>query len=183
MVTVVAMTVPAVIRLPRRLRGLAALLALSLGGTALLASAPAAAVPVADELALALAPDATTQQNVFIYTNAHRGRAGAAPVRYSGAATVAAQRHANDMARRNRMTHIGSDGSNAGQRLTRAGFRWTSWGENLAVGYTSSSAVVWAWLNSPGHRANLLNPRFRWMGVGIAYGHGRTWWCVVLASS
>jgi uncharacterized protein YkwD len=106
-------------------------------------------------------PEATTQQNVYIYINAHRARAGAA---------------------RNRLTHTGSDGSNAGQRITRAGFRWSSWAENIAVGYTSSSAVVWAWLNSPGHRANMLNPRFRWMGVGIAYGHGRTWWCVVFAS-
>ena len=103
-------------------------------------------------------------------------------LRYNYTITVAAQRHANDMARRNRMTHVGSDGSNAGQRITRAGFRWSSWAENLASGYTSSSAVVWAWLNSSGHRANMLNPRFRWMGVGIAYAHGRYWWCAVFAS-
>jgi uncharacterized protein YkwD len=148
------------------------------------ATRSAAADPLPDAAAASIgpAPEATTQQNVFVYTNAHRARYRAQPVRYHYALAVAAQRHANDMASRNQMTHTGSDGSNPGQRISRAGFRWTSWGENVAVGYSSSSAVVWAWLNSPGHRANLLNPRFQWMGVGIAWGHGRIWWCVVLAS-
>lgn len=128
-----------------------------------------------------LAPEATTQQNVFTHTNNHRRANGARDVRYNYALTVAAQRHANEMARRNRMTHTGANGSNAGQRITAAGFRWTSYGENVAVGQTSSSAVVYAWMNSSGHRANLLNPRFQWMGVGLAWGQGRIWWCVVLA--
>lgn len=130
-----------------------------------------------------LAPAATTQQNVFILTNNHRRANGRRDVRYNASLTSACQRHAEDMARRNVLSHAGSDGSNGGQRISRAGFRWSSWGENLAVGQTSSSAVVAAWMNSAGHRANILNWRFQWMGVGIAYGHGRIWWCAVLASS
>jgi uncharacterized protein YkwD len=176
---------PAATPRPRRRVRIAALgLALSVAGAGLYTSEAAAAERAtgATSATIRLVPEATTQQNVFIYTNAHRARYGAQPVRYNYALSVAAQRHANDMANRNQLTHVGSDGSNAGQRIIRAGFRWTSWAENIAVGYTSSSAVVWAWLNSPGHRANLLNPRFKWMGVGIAWGHGRMWWCVVLAS-
>jgi uncharacterized protein YkwD len=166
-----------------RVRVFAAILVLTTAATGFCATATAA--PSAPTVAAPIhpQPEATTQQNVFTYINAHRARYGAPALRYNYALTVAAQRHANDMARRNRMTHIGSDGSNAGQRITRAGFRWTSWAENIAVGYASSSSVVYAWLNSPGHRANMLNPRFRWMGVGIAYGYGRYWWCTVFASS
>jgi uncharacterized protein YkwD len=149
--------------------------------TGVLFAGPATAAAPTDAVRSAVAPEATTQQNVFTYTNAYRARAGAPALRYQYALTVAAQRHANDMAAHNRLTHVGSDGSNAGQRIIRAGFRWTSWAENIAVGYTSSSAVVNAWFNSTGHRANMLNPRFRWMGVGIAYGYGRRWWCVVYA--
>lgn len=145
-------------------------------------SAERATVGVDGRVQQRLAPKATTQQNVFIQTNGHRRANGARDVRYNYALTIAAQRHANEMASRNRMTHTGANGSTAGQRITAAGFRWTSYGENVAVGQTSSSAVVTAWMNSPGHRANLLNPRFQWMGVGLAYGHGRIWWCVVLAS-
>lgn len=134
------------------------------------------------DVEFAPAPAATTQQNVFLLVNSHRRAAGRRDVRYNASLTSACQRHAQDMARRNVMSHTGSDGTNGGQRITRAGFRWTSWGENLAVGQTSSQAVVSAWMNSSGHRANLLNWRFQWMGVGIAWGHGRIWWCVVLAS-
>ena len=79
------------------------------------------------------------------------------------------------------MTHTGANGSNGGQRITAAGFRWSAWAENLAVGQTSSTAVFNAWRNSAGHRANMLNPAFTHLGVGLAYGNGRYWWCLVLA--
>jgi uncharacterized protein YkwD len=168
---------------PRRLtrvRVFAAVLALTTTATGIGVST---AAPTAPTIAAPIrsSPEATGQQNVFIIINAHRAKYGAPALRYGGTLALAAQRHADDMARRNRLTHIGSDGSNAGQRLTRAGFRWTSWAENIAVGYASSSAVVGAWLNSSGHRANMLNPQFRWMGVGLTYAHGRYWWCAVFA--
>ena len=53
---------------------------------------------------------------------------------------------------------------------------------NVAVGYGSSSAVVYAWMQSSGHRANILNRGFRYMGLGVVFARGTVWWCLVLAS-
>ncbi len=85
------------------------------------------------------------------------------------------------MARMNRLTHIGSNGSNAGQRITAAGFRWSAWAENIAVGQTTPWIAFVAWVNSPAHRANIVNRTMTHMGVGIAWGNGRYWWCLVFA--
>lgn len=52
------------------------------------------------------------------------------------------------------------------------GFGW--WGENIAYGYGSQASVFNAWMNSPGHRANILRPQFTYMGLGFAPGN---WWC------
>ncbi len=124
---------------------------------------------------------ASTQTNVQMYVNAHRRSRGLAPLAMSAALTNAAQSQANYMASTGRMTHTGSGGSTVGTRVTRAGYRWSMVGENIAYGQTSSSAVVYAWLMSPPHAANMFNPRYTQMGVGVAYAHGVYWWCLVLA--
>ena len=117
------------------------------------------------------------------YVNAHRRRYGLAPLALDWRLNVAAQRHAVDMAARRVMTHTGSDGSNGGTRITRAGYRWSAWGENVAAGFTSSSAVVWAWLQSSSHRANMLNSRFRHMGLGVKRAsNGTLYWCLLMAA-
>ena len=78
----------------------------------------------------------------------------------SAALTNAAQSQANYMASIGRMTHTGAGGTSVGTRVTRAGFRWSMVGENIAYGQTSSSAVVYAWLTSPPHAANMFNPKY-----------------------
>jgi uncharacterized protein YkwD len=119
---------------------------------------------------------------VQTYINAHRVRAGAGPVTLQWQLNKAAVAHANDMARRRLMTHIGSDGSRAGTRISRTGYRWSLWGENIAAGQITPSAVVWAWLNSPAHRAVMLDNRYKHMGIGRAVGsNGVPYWCLVLA--
>jgi hypothetical protein len=82
------------------------------------------------------------------------------------------------MARHNRMSHYGSDGSNPAVRIRAAGYVWRTWGENVAYGYTTPATVMNGWINSPGHRANLLNPNFREIGIGIASSptSGRLYW-------
>ena len=100
----------------------------------------------------------------------------------SAALTDAAQTQANYMASIGRMTHTGAGGTSVGTRVTRAaGFRWSMVGENIAYGQTSSSAVVYAWMMSPPHAANMFNPKYTYMGVGVAYAHGVYWWSLVLA--
>lgn len=82
----------------------------------------------------------------------------------------AASRHSNDMAAKDFFSHTGSDGSSTGDRLTQAGYIWSTYGENIAVGYSTPAAVVQAWLNSEGHCRNIMNPAYLEIGAGVATG-------------
>ncbi len=80
------------------------------------------------------------------------------------------------------MTHTGSDGSNAGDRIARAGFAASAWGENVAAGYGSTTAVMDGWMGSRGHRENILGDAFTSIGVASARaGDGTLYWTMVLA--
>ena len=78
---------------------------------------------------------------------------------------AAAQRHSTDMADNNFFSHTGSDGSNAGQRISATGYPWRAWGENIAAGYATVESVVTGWLGSPGHCVNIMNPTVTEMGA------------------
>ena len=92
----------------------------------------------------------------------------APPLRPNALLDRAAAAHAEDMARRGLLQHEGSDGSDVAQRVTRAGYRWRSVGENIASGQPSAEQVVLEWTRSPEHCANLMSPRFADMGLGYA---------------
>ena len=80
----------------------------------------------------------------------------------------AALTHAQHMAARSYMGHKGSDGSMPSDRATRAGYAWVSIAENVAAGQTTAEEVVNTWLASPGHCANLMDPRYSDTGVAYA---------------
>jgi len=82
----------------------------------------------------------------------------------------AANVHATDMTTKNFFSHTGSDGSQPWDRITRQGYTWSNVGENIAAGYSTASAVVQGWMNSPGHCANIMNPNFTNLGVGYSTG-------------
>jgi uncharacterized protein YkwD len=126
-------------------------------------------------------PAATAAANVVTYVNAQRRARGLAPLTTSAPLARAAQEQASYMARIGRMTHTGSGGTSVGTRVTRAGYRWSMVGENIAYGQRNSSAVVAAWMASPPHAANILNARYTQVGVGVASRNGVLWWCLVLA--
>jgi len=77
----------------------------------------------------------------------------------------AATNHANDMTTNNFFSHTGSDGSNVGTRVTRTGYNWSTVGENIASGYRSAQEVHDGWMNSSGHRANILNSNYTQIGI------------------
>lgn len=80
------------------------------------------------------------------------------------------------------MSHTGSDGSNAGARLRANGGSFSTWAENVAAGYGSAAGVVDGWMNSSGHRANILNPSMTQIGVAAATAaDGTTYWTMVLS--
>jgi uncharacterized protein YkwD len=81
---------------------------------------------------------------------------------------AAASGHAWDMAARGETGHRGSDGGYAADRITRAGYTWRAVAENVAAGQPDADTVVAAWLDSPGHCANLMGPYFTEMGIAFA---------------
>ena len=108
--------------------------------------------------------------------NAERSRRGLAPFAYNEQLGQAAQAHSVDQANRRLMTHTGSDGSSPGDRIRRTGYRFCNWAENVAFGYGSAEAVVVAWMNSPGHAANILSSNTQ-VGFGLAYSvDGLPYW-------
>jgi uncharacterized protein YkwD len=90
----------------------------------------------------------------------------------------AARQHAFDMATGNFFEHTGTDGSAPRDRLARLGYRSRLTGENIAYGPESAEEVVIGWLASPGHCANIMDPRFREMGIAIDIGprRGAVYW-------
>lgn len=80
----------------------------------------------------------------------------------------ASRLHAEDMARFSYLSHDGRDGSIPAQRVERAGYRYRAMGENIAGGQMKPEDAVTAWINSPPHCANLMNPAFTEMGVAFA---------------
>lgn len=77
----------------------------------------------------------------------------------------AAYDHSNDMFQKKYFSHIGSDGSGAGERISSIGYNWKFYGENIGEGYQSEQEIVKGWLNSPGHCANIMNRNFKEFGV------------------
>jgi len=101
----------------------------------------------------------------------------------NAALDAAALAHSLDQAAHRSMSHRGSDGSDAGQRIAAAGFSAGTWGENVAAGYSSASSVTAGWMGSSGHRANILNGSFTHIAVAYAdAADGTRFWTMVLAA-
>lgn len=116
---------------------------------------------------------AALRSSVLKETNKVRARAGCAPLRSNAKLKRAAQLHANDMARNERVSHRSSNGMNWPARIRKQGYRKPA-AENLADGYAAGADVVRAWLNSPVHRRNLRDCRFKRIGIGFN-GSGEYW--------
>ena len=85
------------------------------------------------------------------------------------------------MLENNYFSHTGLNGSSPGQRISAEGYNWQTYGENIAKGQTSESQVLNAWVNSPGHQANNVNPNFEDFGLGKAGSGSSSHWVLVLA--
>lgn len=142
-------------------------------------SSASAPIPIADlpQVAVSAAPSQTFSSML----NGVRSGAGAGALTYDSRLGVAANRHANDMAANNFFSHTGSDGSTVGQRVTDAGYQWNRVGENIARGQVDEQAVLDAWMNSSGHRANNLDPRFEDFALAKADSARGPYWVLVLA--
>jgi uncharacterized protein YkwD len=140
------------------------------------ASAPSAACPGAD-----LVPDAgnlaQVGQATLCLLNDERAAAGLRPLTYSAALTTPSAAYSTRMVTENFFAHVSPDGTTLESRLTAARYiapdgDWFV-GENLAWGQgdlATARNIVFAWMNSPGHRHNILEPEFTEVGIGIVPG-------------
>ncbi|MEU1191375.1 CAP domain-containing protein [Streptomyces sp. NPDC005859] len=132
------------------------------------AKPPASATPTSPSTPKAAAPASGTTARIVQLVNAERGKVGCSPLTLNAVLTKAAQAHSVDMAAHQNMSHTGSDGTSPGDRITRAGYSWSTYGENVAYGYATPEQVMAGWMASPGHKANILNCAFKEIGVGLA---------------
>ncbi|MGI5441364.1 CAP domain-containing protein [Streptomyces shenzhenensis] len=120
---------------------------------------------------------ARSRADVVELTNRERGRARLAPLAVDPLLTAAAQAHSADMVARDFYSHTSPEGSQPWDRAAAAGSRRRTIGENIACGQRSAAEVVEGWMNSPGHRANILKPDFTHIGVGfVGGGRAGTYW-------
>ena len=140
-------------------------------GSNLLAQAPV------EDTSITLQSEAF-ELEVIRLTNLERTSRGLPPLRLNSNLTDAARAHNQDMINNDFFDHTGSDGSDPWDRACDHGYTPYGWGdcyvgENIAAGYTTPSDVVAGWMSSQGHRANILNPEYREIGVG--HNTGGNW--------
>lgn len=108
-------------------------------------------------------------QRVLDLLNAARRQAGLQPLTASGSLQATATNYSRVLAVQGRIDHTGPDGATMTDRITASGYAWSLSAENLAAGQPTPDAVFASWINSPAHRANILNPTLR--DIGIGYTH------------
>jgi len=116
---------------------------------------------------------ASYQKSLLRLHNEERAKRNRQPLRLHGALNRAAVRYAVVMSREpgTYLDHTGPDGSTFDQRILAAGgTNFSTMAENIALGQPNESAVNLAWMRSAGHRSNILNPRFKFVGFGRAGG-------------
>lgn len=137
-------------------------------------TAPRTAAPTQTSSA---STDATSSARAAILSlvNVQRANAGCSPLTADSALDGLAQAFSEDMAARGFFDHTDPDGHTPWDRAKTRGITNLG-GENIARGQADAQAVMTAWMNSPGHRANILNCDYKTLGVGIHYGTGGPWW-------
>ena len=117
--------------------------------------------------------------------NAYRKKHGLKALKLSPELTEAAKIHSRDLAKWDRISHYGSDGSNPWDRVKRAGYKARLTAENVGTGQIDFSEVMRGWEASPGHNKNLLTSDAEHMGVALVQDpktEFKSFWTLVIAS-
>lgn len=129
-----------------------------------------AALAMALVIGMSAKADALGAATLIALTNTQRSAAGLAPLNYDGRLASSAFAKAQDMLAKGYWSHTSPDGRSAWHFVSQAGYSYVAVGENLAKGFSSDTAVISGWMASSGHRANILNPAFKDIGIGIVSG-------------
>ncbi|MFH8975354.1 CAP domain-containing protein [Streptomyces sp. NPDC017890] len=115
------------------------------------------------------------QAQVLNLVNDERAKVGCSPVAANSALRELAEDFSAAMAQQGFFDHTDPSGATPWDRAEAAGIGNLG-GENIARGQADAQAVMDAWMDSPGHRANILNCDFQTLGVGVHFGSGGPWW-------
>lgn len=121
----------------------------------------------------------TAEENEVVrLTNAERAKGGCQPLKHDPQLHQAASGHSADMAKKGYFSHTSQDGRTFMDRIRQAGFTGgRGWAENIAMGQRTPADVVKAWMNSSGHRANIMNCSYTLIGVGaVKNSSGQIYW-------
>jgi uncharacterized protein YkwD len=121
-------------------------------------------------------PSEDDKREVLRLVNDIRAAEGLEPLAWNDSLAGAAEAFAKDRASVGEGGHTGSDGSQPYERMQAGGYDGTNFGENVAVGQKTPAEVVKAWMDSPPHRKNILDPGFKELGVGGGSGKGGNYW-------
>ncbi len=123
-----------------------------------------------------------TVNRVVEFTNKHRDQNGLAPLHLNSKLSAAAEAKIDDMFAQQYFEHQSPDGKNPADIISEANYEYIVVGENLALGsFKDDETLVQAWMDSPGHRANILKDKFLEIGVAVRKGEfeGKPVWLAV----
>ena len=118
--------------------------------------------------------------------NQYRSENGLKPLRLNASLTAAAKEHSRDLAKWDRISHYGSDGSNPWDRVKRTGYKPRVAAENVGTGQASFDEVLKGWKDSPGHNKNLLLSDGREMGIALVQDpktEFKSFWTLVIGTA
>lgn len=123
------------------------------------------------------------EQKVVELVNVERQKAGLPALKLDAAISNVARIKSKDMADNNYFAHQSPTYGSAGDMLSKFGIKWSAWGENIASGQKTPESVVTAWMNSSGHRANILSSNYSRIGVGyVTNSNGTSYWTQMFAN-
>ncbi|MER6467819.1 CAP domain-containing protein [Streptomyces collinus] len=138
-------------------------------------SRPASKAPTASTPPVTVSRENAAEAEVLKLVNEERAKVGCSALAANSSLSKLAETFSGDMAARDFFDHTDPDGASPWDRAAKAGVTDLG-GENIARGQEDAAAVMAAWMNSPGHRANILNCDFKTLGVGVHFGSGGPWW-------
>ncbi|MGW6225074.1 CAP domain-containing protein, partial [Streptomyces olivaceus] len=135
----------------------------------------AAKEPARPSAPASVSEQAAAEAQVLKLVNDERAKVGCSPVAANSALRELAEDFSGAMAAQGFFDHTDPSGATPWDRAAAAGISGLG-GENIARGQADAQAVMDAWMDSPGHRANILNCDFQTLGVGVHFGSGGPWW-------
>ena len=111
-----------------------------------------------------------TAQKVFDQTNIQRQENGLAPLQYNSVLSESATKKAQDMFANNYWAHTSPSGTTPWDFFKSVGYKYSVAGENLARDFYDTESLIKAWMDSPTHRANMLNSKYQEIGIGVVNG-------------